>query len=716
MSSAKAMQMRRVILPITGMTCANCAATIERNLKKESGVRSAVVNLSSEKAIVEFDPQVTVLSNLLQRVQRAGYGIATGRLQFSLKDFDDPIRLSRLEQKLVSLEGVQGVSLNYVNGGLEVEFVPTLIGVGELRKAITDLGFAFAETGEAEEELERITHECESRTQWRLLKVGLAFTLPLFLFSMLRDLGLLPHSLAHATWGNFLMGILATPVQFYVGWQYYVGAYKALRNGAANMDVLIVLGSSAAYLYSLLVAFGFLEGHVYFETSAMILTLIKLGKYLEARARGQTGEAVRKLIALKPKRAIVIRNGKEIEVAVEDVRVGDLLLVRPGERIPADGVVVDGYSSVNESMLTGEPLPVEKRIGSSVFAGTINGAGFLQIQASKVGKDTLLAQIIRMVEEAQGSKAPIQRLADRVSAIFVPIVIAVAGITFGFWYWIAPQLIAADWIYLERAIVHAIAVLVIACPCALGLATPAAVTVGSGKGAEMGILIKSGEALEQAGKISSIVFDKTGTLTNGRPKVTNIGLVDFQGGENDLLYLVASLERVSEHPLAEAVVAEAIHRGIALGKPVHFESFAGNGIVGEVDGHRILIGNERFIEQSGVFLKVSRPEIERLQREAKTIIWAAVDGCLAGYIGIADTLKEEAAAVVRELREMHLRVGMITGDSQRVADVIGEKLEMDFILAEVLPHEKALRVKQLQEQGEIVAMVGDGINDAPALA
>ncbi|GAB4472190.1 MAG: heavy metal translocating P-type ATPase [Anaerolineales bacterium] len=666
--------------------------------------------------MVEFDPQITALDQLLHRVQRAGYGVATGKLEFFLKEVEDQIRLSRLEQKISSLEGVQKVNLNLVNGHLEVEFIPTIIGAVELRQAISAMGFTLVEAKGVDEDLERLAHEQEIKRQFHLLKVGLFFTLPLFVFSMGRDFSLLPHAIAHASWANALMWLLATPVQFYVGWQYYVGAYKSLRNGAANMDVLISLGSSAAYFYSLLVTAGLFEGHVYFETSAMIITLIKVGKYLEARAKGQTGEAIRKLIALKPKKARLIKDGTEVEVAVEDVQVGDVLLVKPGEKIPVDGIVIDGTSSVDESMLTGESLPVEKTVGSSVFGATINKMGYLIFQASRVGKDTALAQIIRMVEEAQGSKAPIQRLADRVSAIFVPLVIVIATATFIFWYGIAPRIMEPINGSLESAIIHAVAVLVIACPCAMGLATPTAVMVGSGKGAEMGILIKNGEALERAGRITNVIFDKTGTLTKGRPQVTDILLVDFQGDDQDFLYLIASLEKVSEHPLGEAIVAEATRRGIPFRDPDQFEALAGNGVSGVVEGHSIVIGNEKLIEQRGGKIGEFRAQIEHLQNEAKTIIFTMIDGKFSGFLAIADTLKEESVDIVGELKKMGLAVGMITGDHQRVATAIGKKLGIDLILAEVLPPEKAQQIKRLQEKGEIVAMVGDGINDAPALA
>ncbi len=710
------MTTKQIVLPVIGMTCANCAATIERNLKKDKGVQSAMVNLASERAVVEFDPQITGLDNLLSRIERAGYGVATGSIDFYLKEVEDPLRLNHLETKLQTLEGVHKVNLNVVNGHLEVEFIPTIISAKEIRQALSDSGFTFVETKGVEADIEQAVHDREARAQLRLLMVGIIFTLPLFLFSMARDFNLLPHAIGHASWANAFMWFLATPVQFYVGWHYYVGTYKALRNRAANMDVLISLGSSAAYGYSMLITFGIFDGHVYFETAAMIITLIKVGKYLEAKAKGQTGEAIRKLIALAPRKARLIKDGEEIEIAVEDVKVGDILLVKPGEKIPVDGVVLEGGSSVDESMLTGESLPIEKTIGSSVFAATLNKMGYLKIKASKVGKDTALAQIIKLVEEAQGSKAPIQRLADRVSGIFVPIVILIALITFLSWYWIAHNGQIDQMVALERAIIHAVAVLVIACPCALGLATPTAVMVGSGKGAEMGILIKNGEALERAGRLTTVIFDKTGTLTRGHPQVTDVFLREFDRNENELLSLVASLEKVSEHPLGEAIVAEATRRGLSLREPSRFEALAGNGVAGEVAGYQIVIGNEKIIERYHKSEISVFTEIEQLQNEAKTIVYVLIDGRLAGFIAIADMLKDEARNVVDELSNMELSVGMITGDHQRVANAIGKTLGIDLILAEVLPAEKALQIKKLQERGDKVAMVGDGINDAPALA
>jgi Cu+-exporting ATPase len=567
----------------------------------------------------------------------------------------------------------------------------------------------------------------------------LLFTVPLFLVAMSRDLGLLPMHWAHAAWMDWLMFALATPVQFYVGWQYYVGAYKALRNGSANMDVLIAMGSSAAYFYSIPVMLGMIPGHVYFETAAVIITLIKLGKFLEARAKGQTSEAIKKLMGLRAKSARVVRDGEEQDVPIDDVRVGDVVIVKPGEKIPVDGSVVEGRSTVDESMLTGESLPVEKRPGDAVIGATLNKMGLLKFEATKVGKETALAQIIRLVEEAQGSKAPIQKLADRVSAIFVPAVVGIAALTFIVWYFFIPLTPTADLNLFTRALINTIAVLVIACPCALGLATPTAVMVGTGKGAESGILLRSGGALERAGKVTTVVLDKTGTITRGQPAVTDIvlekspqpagvlagsaaqigsdglGLNGFIS-EDELLRLAASVEKGSEHPLGEAILAEANERGLALGQPQGFKAETGHGVEAEVDGRQVLVGNLRLMKGRGLALNGLESEVERLQQEAKTAILVALDGDVRGVIAVADTVKESSQEAIAELKQMGLRVVMITGDNRQTGEAIARQVGVDQVLAEVLPGGKAEEVKKLQEQGEVVAMVGDGINDAPALA
>ncbi len=746
-------EIKQYTLPITGMTCANCVATVERNLKKVDGVKQAVVNLSSERATVEFDPNLAGLNDLIGRIQRAGYDVALGEADLIIHRMSDSNDARRLGKTLGQLEGVLEANVAYGAERARLRYVPTLISQSEIRHAITKAGFEAVETGGAVEDAERAARQREINQQKHYLTVGLIFTIPLFLLSMGRDFGLLPASLAQAPWMNWLMLILATPVQFYVGWQYYVGAYKSLRNRSANMDVLIAMGSSTAYFYSIPVVFGLISGHVYFETAAVIITLIKIGKFLEARAKGHTSEAIKKLMGLRPKQARVIRNGDEIEIPVEEVLVGDLVIVRPGEKVPVDGTVIEGRSAVDESMLTGESLPVEKGPGDQIIGATLNKLGLLKFEATKVGKETALAQIIRLVEEAQGSKAPIQKLADQVSAIFVPAVITIATITFLVWYFLIPLPLDANISLFTRALINMVAVLVIACPCAMGLATPTAVMVGTGKGAEIGILLKSGEALERAGRISIVVLDKTGTITRGQPAVTDIILDKSQAEANrlstkfisepqavgktrtiqgkagdpikeepisltelELLRLAASVEKGSEHPLGEAILAEAGDRELLLSEPVGFNAEVGYGVEAEVDAHRIMVGNLRMMSDHNVALNGLLPEVKRLQGEAKTAMLVAVDGVVRGVIGVADTVKDGSVEAISELHRMGLRVAMITGDNSQTAEAIGKQVGVDKVLAEVLPGDKAAEIKELQASGDVVAMVGDGINDAPALA
>lgn len=717
---------RQSILPITGMTCANCVAAVERNLKKVDGVSNAVVNLSSERAIVEFDPSKTDLDGIIGRIQRAGYDVASGNAELFIQRMSDDNDARRLERMLSDMEGVLDVQVSYATERARVRYVPTVVSQTELRKAVISAGFEALVTGDKAEDVELKAREAEINSQRRDLIIGLIFTIPLFLFSMARDFGLLPDSIAYAAWADWFMLALATPVQFYVGRQYYVGAYKSLRNATANMDVLIVMGSSAAYFYSLAVVFGLIGGHVYFETAAMIITLIKLGKYLEARAKGRTSEAIKKLMGLRAKTAVVLRDGEEIQVSIEDVTVGDIVYVRPGEKIPVDGVVIEGHSSVDESMLTGESMPVEKSPGESVIGATLNRAGFLKFEATKVGKDTALAQIIRLVEEAQGSKAPIQKLADQVSSFFVPAVILIALVTFLVWYFLVPMPPDSDINAFTRALITSVAVLVIACPCAMGLATPTAVMVGTGKGAEMGILIKSGEALEQAGKVTMVALDKTGTITRGQPTVTDIVVNDSwleksdgAGGsrrELELLRMAASVEKGSEHPLGEAILAEAGERGLALSDPHGFRAIAGQGVEAEVEGIQVLVGNTSMMMVNNINLNGLQVVAERFQNQAKTVMMVAIDGETQGVIAVSDVVKDGSAEAISALHKMDLKVAMITGDNAVTAESIANQVGVDSVYAEVLPGDKAAQVKALQEAGEVVAMVGDGINDAPALA
>jgi P-type Cu+ transporter len=635
-----------VTLPITGMTCASCAATVERTLRRTPGVSEASVNYASERATVRFDPGTVAVEALAEAVERAGYGVILAE---------------------------------------EAEL----------------------EDAEARARAEEIADQ--SRKFW----TGVAFAGPLFVLSMARDFGLLG-MWAHAPWVNWLMFALATPVQLYVGRDYYVGGWKSLRNGAANMDVLVALGSSVAYAYSVVVTVGLTLGttaageHVYFETAALIITLIKLGKLLEVRAKGETGEAIRELMALRPARARVVRDGIEHEVPVEEVIVGDRLVVRPGERVPVDGVVLDGHSTIDESMLTGESMPIEKGAGDEVVGATINRTGSFTFRATRVGADTALAQVIRLVREAQGSKAPIQRLVDRVSAVFVPAVIVIALATLAVW-----------WLWVDAgfapAIIRMVAVLVIACPCALGLATPTAVMVGTGRGARMGILFRSSEALERSRSLQVVVLDKTGTITRGEPAVHEVSTLD--GDEARILRLAGSAERRSEHPLGKAVVREADRRQVALTEPSHFEAIPGRGVAATVDGDPVLVGSRALLEEWGARTERLAAAAEAIEGRARTPLWVAAGGEAVGLIAVADALKEGSAEAVRSLRDAGLDVVMLTGDNERVARQIAAEVGISKVRAEVLPGEKAEVVRELQQDGRRrVAMVGDGINDAPALA
>jgi Cu+-exporting ATPase len=730
---------QQITLPITGMTCANCVATVERNIKRVEGVEIANVNLSSERATIEFNPSLADIDDFIGRITKAGYGIATGEADLLIHRMSDDNDARRLESKLVNLMGVLDAQVSFTTEKARVKYIPTIISQAEIRKAVAAAGFQGLDSGDESEDAERLAREKEISQQRNFLFVGLIFTLPLFLFSMGRDFGILP-IWTHQPWANWMMFALATPVQFYVGRQYFVGAYKSLRNRSANMDVLIAMGSSTAYFYSILIMVGLLPGHVYFETAAVIITLIKVGKFLEARAKGRTSEAIKKLMGLQAKTAHVVRNGHELEIPVEEVQTGDLVNVRPGEKIPVDGVVVDGRSTVDESMLTGESLPVEKSTGDLVIGSTLNKLGFIKFEATKVGKETTLAQIIRLVEEAQGSKAPIQKVADQVSAVFVPAVIVIAFLTFISWNFIIPQITHYQFTQpvFTTALINTVAVLVIACPCAMGLATPTAVMVGSGKGAELGILIKSGEALERTGRVQLVVLDKTGTITKGQPAVTDIikGKHGNNLSEEELLQLAASVEQGSEHPLGEAIWAEAGNRGLDLYEPQGFKAIAGRGVSAEVNGWEVLIGSPQMMVEHGIFLGDFQPAVAYLQEEAKTAMVVALNGEIGGVIAVADTLKDGSMEAVQALKKMGMRVMMITGDNHQTASSIAQKVGIQNVISEVLPGDKVQKIKELQgitqsenevntnknyvikktHNRQFIAMVGDGINDAPALA
>jgi Cu+-exporting ATPase len=727
---------KRITLPVTGMHCANCSGTIERNLKKLDGVTGVNVNYATENATVIFDPSLLSEEAIVGKIEDVGYGVRTAKIELPITGMTCANCVATVERTLnKKVPGVVAANVNFATEKAIVEYIPGQVTHADMVAAIKKAGYGVVEADAGDlEDAEQAARDAEIRDQTRRFWVGVAFTVPLFALSMARDFSLLG-SWAHEPWVNWLMLLLATPVQFYTGGDYYVGAFKALRNGTANMDVLVVMGSSTAYFYSIFVTIALTLGsdalgaHVYYETAAVIITLIKLGKLLEARAKGQTSAAIKKLMGLQAKTARVIRPSmqsgieelQEIDIPVEEVMVGDIVIVRPGEKIPVDGFVVEGRSAVDESMLTGESLPVDKVPGDEVIGATLNKQGLLKIEATKVGAETALAQIVRLVQEAQGSKAPIQRLADSVAGVFVPIVIVLAVGTFLVWYVLAGA-------SFNEAMIRMVAVLVIACPCALGLATPTAIMVGTGKGAENGILFKNSEALERAHELKAVVLDKTGTITTGQPAVTDVVASKNGHGqlsEDDLLRLAGSAERGSEHPLGEAIVRAARERGLALAEPEAFEAMSGQGIVAHVQGREVVLGNLKLMTERAVGLNGLQPEAERLQAEAKTAMWVAVDGDAAGLIAVADTIKPGSKEAVAELHGLGLQVIMLTGDNQATAEAIAREAGLDpsassgrsRVVAEVLPGEKAAEIKRLQEEGVgLVAMVGDGINDAPALA
>lgn len=718
---------KHLTLPVLGMTCANCVAAVERNAKKVEGVSDAVVNFASEKVAITYDPAVTKTNAIIERIHRAGYEVPTASVELPLLGMTCANCANTIERRLNKVDGVVNATVNYASEKAAVEYIVGATSKAELIAAVRKAGYDVVErSDEAEttpEDAEEAAREAEIHHQWTRFLVGAIFSLPLFLISMSRDFGLLPEW-ANAVWVNWLFLALASPVQFYVGWDYYTGAFKSLRNGSANMDVLVALGSSAAYFYSVAVLLFQTAGsmtlghHVYFETSAVIITLIVLGKVLESRAKGRTSAAIKQLMGLRAKTARVRRDGSEVDIPIEEVIVGDILIIRPGEKIPVDGQVIDGRSAIDESMITGESMPVDKKLGDEVIGATINKQGLLTVEATKVGKETALAQIIRLVEQAQGSRAPIQRLADQAAAYFVPFVIVVALLTFAFWLLSGAGFTAA--------LIRLIAVLVIACPCAMGLATPTSIMVGIGKGAEKGILFKNSTALEQAHQIKAVVLDKTGTITKGQLAVTDVlvsetaaQFLNLNPGENiesHLLTLAGSAERGSEHPLGEAVVQYAREKQLPLHIPDAFEAIAGHGISASVNGRRILLGNLRLMERENVHLNGLGSQAEMLQNQARTAMWLAVDGQAGALIGVADTIKEGSREAVARMKQLGLKVIMMTGDNEATAKAIGQQAGLDRVIAEVLPGDKAANVAQLQEEGYIVAMVGDGINDAPALA
>ena len=706
------MSEKNVTIAVTGMSCVNCGLNIERNIRKLQGVTDVNVNFAAEQATISYDPNELTIKDLVKNITAAGYGVAKATAEIPITGMTCANCAATVERTLnKKVPGVLKASVNFATERASVEYIPSLTTIDEMVGAIEKAGYGAIRPDEtmAVEDVELAAREAEIKNQTRKFAIGILFTAPLFFLSMGRDFDLFG-LWSHAVWINWLFLALATPVQFYTGGDYYTGGWKSLKNGSANMDVLVAMGSSVAYFYSLAVLFYTPLGeHVYFETSAVIITLIKLGKMLEARTKGRTGGAIRKLMGLRPKTATLMEGEKEREIPLSQVKAGDIIVVRPGESIPVDGVVLEGESTVDESMLTGEPIPVDKYTGAKLTGGTINGEGRIKFEAKRVGKDTALAQIIRLVQEAQGSKAPIQTLADRVAAVFVPAVIGIASLTFILWWSIGGEFVPA--------MIRMVAVLVIACPCALGLATPTAIMAGTGKGAEKGILFKNSEALEMATKMDTIVLDKTGTITLGKPAVVNVIVSDsLMKNEDGLLSLSASAERGSEHPLGLAIVKEAEKRGIVLSEPESFRALRGLGVQAKINGHDVLVGKPNWFYDLAFDFLDAEEQIRALQDEGKTVMLVVVDKKLAGLIAVADTVKPDSEKAIGRLHEQNLKVVMLTGDNTQTARAIASKMNIDEILAEVRPDEKSAKVKDLQDKGAIVGMVGDGVNDAPALA
>ncbi len=703
----------RIDLPIKGMRCAACASTIEKGLSSLKGVEGANVNLATNKATIFYHSRFLKPEDFIDSVKKSGYDVGTASVEIPIQGIQCASCVQSIEKTLLRTKGIIKAVVNLATAKARVEYLPSAISLSEIKRAIEDTGYKVLDIPEENEigDLENRAREREYKDLKNRFIVGLFLAAVIFLGSM-------PHLFP---WGPdflnnfFVLWILATPVQFWIGWQFYKGAWGAFKHRNADMNTLIAVGTSAAYVYSVVATLfpsffesGGIRPQVYFDTSAMIIVLILFGRLLEARAKARTSDSIKKLMGLQPKTARVKRNGEDIDVPIKDVVAGDEILVRPGERIPVDGVVLEGMSTVDESMISGESKPVKKEPGAEVIGATMNKTGSFRFRATRVGKETALAQIIQLVQDAQGSKAPIQRLADVIAGYFVPIVISIAIATFIIWFNFGPEPA------LTFSLLNFVAVMIIACPCALGLATPTAVMVGTGKGAENGVLIKGGESLEMAHKVDTVVFDKTGTLTKGEPEVVDIVVLDFFT-EKDVLKFAAGAEKASEHPLGEAIVKKAEERDIPLPDPEQFEAIEGRGIKAVVAGKDILVGSTQLMRSQNVECNGLIDKAEAVAQEGKTPVCVAVNGRAAGLLAITDPLKDDTADAVAQLKDMGLEVAMLTGDNRKTAEVIARKAGIEKVMSEVLPKVKVEEIKKLQAQGKKVAMVGDGINDAPAL-
>ncbi len=698
---------------IKGMHCATCSDTVRDALLSVKGVRDARVNLATQKATFTYDTSVASMKDIESAVRGAGYEVARDETTLTIGGMHCATCALTIQDALTAVPGVADARVNFALGKATIDYDSNIASESELRKAVEESGYKVLEIKGVM--AEKLARQKEIGEAFGSLVIAAVLTIPIVVILMTFDLW--PKGLLSEDIRNYILLTLATPVQFYAGLRYYRGTYWALRNRRANMDTLVVMGTTAAWLYSFLatVVPSALSSHdVYFDTSALIITLVLAGKYLELKSRGATSEAIVKLMNLQPPVAITLKDGVETEVGVEELAEGDVVLVKPGERIPVDGEVDAGTSAVDESLVTGESVPREKMVGDAVTGGTVNIGGLLRVRATRVGRNTTLAQIVKLVEDAQSTKAPIERLADTVSSYFVPIVIVIALFTLGFWFLLGAQVFNVE-NPLTFSLTVFVAVLVIACPCALGLATPTAIVVGTGRGAQMGILIKDATALETAHKLTTIIFDKTGTLTRGEPKV--VRLVPAPGvTENDLMFRAASVEKGSEHVLSRAIIAAAESAGVALDTPESSKVIPGEGVTASIKGEEVAIGNARLMERLRIDLGTLRETMSSMESEGMTVMACAVSSRPIGLIGVADTIKPEAKEALMRLRSMDLKVVMLTGDNERTARAISQQAGIDDFRAEVLPADKANVVKGFQEKGEVVAMVGDGINDAPALA
>lgn len=693
----------RLNLKVNGMTCAMCVKTIEKALMEIDGVNAAKANLNSETVFIDFDDSKVSLNQVIRAIEEVGYQVVREKRDAVIKigGMTCAMCVKTIEVALKELPGVLDVGVNLATERATLSYDPNVVDMEDIKKAVEGVGYEFLGVeGEETHDVEREVRERHLREMKHRLIAAWAVGIPLFVSMRL-------NGFFEAEKLIYFQFLLATLAIAYAGKGIFLKAYSSLRHGTLNMEVMYSLGIGSAYSASVLATLRVIPREFnFYEASVLLMAFLLLGRYLEARAKGRTSEAIKKLIGLQAKRAIVLRNREEMEIPIEEVEVGDIVLVRPGERIPVDGIVLDGESYVDESMITGEPIPVLKKKGEEVIGGTINKNSILRVEARKVGRDTLLAQIIRLVEEAQNTKPPIQKLADRIVAYFIPTILTIALASFAYWYFVARE-------PLVFAFTALLSVLVIACPCAFGLATPTALTVGMGKGAELGILIKNGEILEIAREASIVLFDKTGTLTKGEPEVTDIISLD---SEEELLKIAASAERRSEHPLGAAIVKKARELGMEVKEPLKFDTITGKGIRAIVGESEVVIGNLKLLMEHGYSVETVEDILRKLEGEGKTAVIVGIDGKIGGIIGIADTIKEGAEEAIRELHRMGKRVGMITGDNRRTAGAIAKQLNVDYVLAEVLPHDKVREVKKLQERGEKVIFVGDGINDAPALA